>query len=136
MIDAVTQEVRGLAPLHLEGLREEGRWRYGPPPKLRSVDLPRRLLAWRIQSQARGGLTPEIRRLLVRPVAAPAAAASCAFSIDRAQRRNHHPCAWPTTPKNKNGLRKTERLKVQSSIEITFHLLSLKKYFATSYGIS
>lgn len=40
----------------LEALRAEWRRRYGPPPALRSVDLLRRNLAWRIQADAFGGL--------------------------------------------------------------------------------
>jgi Protein of unknown function (DUF2924) len=60
----VAEEVRALARLDLEGLREAWRLRFGPPPALRSPDLLRRLLAWRIQAAALGGLDAETRRLL------------------------------------------------------------------------
>jgi hypothetical protein len=73
MIDpaAITEEVRALERLDLEGLRSEWRRRYGAPPKLRSVDLLARLLAWRIQATAFGGLDAETRRNL-RRTGAPA----------------------------------------------------------------
>jgi hypothetical protein len=54
--DRVTEEVRALARLDLQGLREEWRRRIGPPPALRSVDLLRRNLAWRMQAAVFGGL--------------------------------------------------------------------------------
>jgi len=66
----VTEEVRGLQALNLEALRTQWRRRYGPPPRLRSADLLRRLLAWRIQAEALGGLSPEVRRALARTGAA------------------------------------------------------------------
>ena len=58
MIDenAIYDEVEALAHLDLTGLREAWRKRYGEPPKMRSKDLFARLLAWRIQSDAFGGL--------------------------------------------------------------------------------
>ena len=52
----VTEEVRALATLDLAGLRGEWRRRYGPPPRFRSTDLLSRMLAWRIQADALGGL--------------------------------------------------------------------------------
>lgn len=76
MIDAaITEEVRALARRDLEGLRQAWRRRYGTPPRLRSADLLARLLAWRIQAEALGGLDAETRALLTRkslPTAAPA----------------------------------------------------------------
>ena len=78
MIDPViTEEVRALERLDLEGLRTAWRARYGAPPSLRSTDLLARLLAWRIQSEAIGGLGAETRSTLFRkslPVAAPSLA--------------------------------------------------------------
>ena len=74
MSDAITGEVRALERLDLEGLRAQWRSRYGPPPKLRSSDLLARLLAWRIQAEAFGGLDAETRSTLFRqslPIAAP-----------------------------------------------------------------
>ena len=64
--DPVTEEVRALARLDLEGLRDVWRRRFGPPPKLRSPDLLRRMIAWRIQVAAFGDLDAETRRRLRR----------------------------------------------------------------------
>ena len=60
--DAITEEVRALEHLDLEGLRAEWRKRYGCPPKIRSVELLGLSLAWKIQSQAFGGLDAVTRR--------------------------------------------------------------------------
>lgn len=48
----------------LTELRAEWQRRYGPAPALRSADLLRRVLAWRIQVDAEGGLRPETKKLL------------------------------------------------------------------------
>ena len=50
--------------MDLEAVRTLWRSLYGEPPKLRGVDLLRRMLAWRIQLDAAGGLDPELRRAL------------------------------------------------------------------------
>jgi hypothetical protein len=63
--DKVTEEVRALAALDLTGLREV--WRqhgYGRPPKMRSKELLARLLAWKIQADAFGGLDAATIRML------------------------------------------------------------------------
>lgn len=62
--ERVTQEVRALERLDLHDLREEWRKRYGEPPKMRSKELLARLLAWRIQADAFGGLDAATVRLL------------------------------------------------------------------------
>lgn len=62
----IEAEVRALEDMGLEPLRSEWRKRYGPPPKLRSPQLLRLHLAWRIQADAFGGLDPETRRRLRR----------------------------------------------------------------------
>lgn len=62
--DIVTDEIRALTRLDLEGLRAAWRLRYGAPPTLRSPELLRRMLAWRIQVAAFGGLDADIRRRL------------------------------------------------------------------------
>jgi len=72
MTDAVTEEVRALARLDLEGLREAWRRRYGLPPRARSPELLRLSLAWRIQSEAFGGLDVVTRRRLRQSPGAPA----------------------------------------------------------------
>src|SRR3546814_18764542 len=62
-----TDEVHALSLLDLEGLRAAWRGRHGPPPPpLRSVELLRLMLAWRIQAEAQGGLDRETRRQLQR----------------------------------------------------------------------
>jgi hypothetical protein len=66
MSEAVTDEVRALADLDLFALREAWRARFGCPPKLRSAELVRRVLAWRIQEAALGGLDADTRRMLRR----------------------------------------------------------------------
>ena len=56
--------VRSLAGLTLEELRAVWRAHIGPTPSLRSHDHLRRLLAWRLQAEAMGGLDAETRRAL------------------------------------------------------------------------
>lgn len=58
--------VAELAARDLEGLRDMWRQRYGAAPSLRSVPLLRRLLAWRLQAEAYGGLDPSTTRALAR----------------------------------------------------------------------
>jgi hypothetical protein len=50
----------------LDELRAEWGRRYGAPPRLRSPDLLRQILAWRIQVASEGGLDRSIKRLLSR----------------------------------------------------------------------
>jgi Protein of unknown function (DUF2924) len=64
--DAIAREVNALAGLDLEGLRAAWRARYGCPPSLRSVELLRLMLAWRLQAEAFGALDRETRRRLKR----------------------------------------------------------------------
>ena len=68
MNDLVMREVGALAGLDLEGLRAAWQSRYGLPPKLRSIELLRLILAWRIQAEAFGGLDRETKRRLRRNV--------------------------------------------------------------------
>lgn len=62
-VDGAVSEIERL---DLEGLRRFWGHRYGPPPPLRSVPILRMLLAWRVQSEALGGLDGESRRTLGR----------------------------------------------------------------------
>ena len=62
----IAQAVEALAGLDLTGLRAAWRTRYGAPPPLRSVELLRLMLAWRLQAEALGGLDRESRRQLKR----------------------------------------------------------------------
>ena len=64
--DRVTAEVRALADMGLESLRAEWRRRWGASPKLRSPELLRCMLAWKIQCEALGGPDAELRRDLRR----------------------------------------------------------------------
>lgn len=70
----IEAEVAALETLGLEGLRAVWRDRYGSPPKVRSARLLRLNLAWRIQSEALGGLDAETRRRLRRGGAGATAA--------------------------------------------------------------
>lgn len=65
-ITDVTQTVGDLGRLDLEGLRAVWREHFGAPPPLRSVELLRLSLAWRLQAEALGGLDAETRRQLGR----------------------------------------------------------------------
>ncbi len=69
--DRVEAEVMRLEGLDLAGLRDAWPKRFGPTPKLRSRELLARLLAWRLQVEAFGGLDAETRRLLARPLKKP-----------------------------------------------------------------
>lgn len=60
----VKEEVQALEGLDLEGLRAVWGRRYGRVPKLRSPELLRLALAWRMQAEVFGGLGPATRRRL------------------------------------------------------------------------
>lgn len=70
----ITEEIRALERLDLEGLRAEWRRRYGQPPKARSPELVRLTLAWRIQADAFGGLDTVSQRRIRQAKGAPARA--------------------------------------------------------------
>jgi hypothetical protein len=53
-----------LETAQLEDLRSEWRRRFGPPPSLRSVQLLRHAMAWRLQAAESGGFDTRTRRLL------------------------------------------------------------------------
>lgn len=59
-------EVATLEGLDLEDLRKVWADRFGPPPKLRSVELLRLMLGWRIQARQLGGLDSELRRVIAK----------------------------------------------------------------------
>lgn len=71
MID-VAQEVEALARLDLFALRARWEQQFGPAPRIRSTELLRLMLAWRIQAAVHGGLDPGTRSALRKtgPVAA------------------------------------------------------------------
>lgn len=60
----IAEEVQALGRLDLNGLRKAWSVRYGRPPKIRSVELLRLSLAWRMQTEAAGGLDAATRRRL------------------------------------------------------------------------
>lgn len=68
----VTEEVQALACLDLEGLRAAWTARYGLAPKVRSPELLRLSLAWRLQAEAMGGLDAGLRRRIRQGPGAPA----------------------------------------------------------------
>ena len=66
MISDLEAEVAQLEELDLHALRAKWRERFGAPPKFRSTEMLRLLLAWRIQAVALGGLDRETRAALAR----------------------------------------------------------------------
>ena len=66
MIMDLEAEVAELETLNLHQLRDKWRERFGAPPKFRSTEMLRLLLAWRIQAVALGGLDRETRDALKR----------------------------------------------------------------------
>ena len=72
MIDpTVEMEVERLTSLCLVELRDAWPRRFGAPPKIRSADLLRRMLAWKLQEEAYGGFDAETRKLLAKAVSVP-----------------------------------------------------------------
>jgi hypothetical protein len=67
----IEEAIKALGTLDLVGLRAVWSQRFGPPPKLRSVELLRLMLAWRIQACALGGLDAATRQQLDRRGARP-----------------------------------------------------------------
>jgi hypothetical protein len=61
---SLPSNVAVLETLGLDELRDVWRTTYGPPPKLRSVELLRLMLAWRLQADRNGGLDRDTRRKL------------------------------------------------------------------------
>jgi len=72
VIQTLEAEVQALEGLDLHALRAEWRRRYGAPPRLRSAELLRYVLAWRIQAASLGDLDPLTRKRL-RMAGAPGA---------------------------------------------------------------
>ena len=60
------RDIAALQALDLPALRDYWAKRWGAPPKLRSPDLLRRLIAWRLQAARYGGLTAQLRADLKR----------------------------------------------------------------------
>lgn len=66
MISDLEAEVAALEQLNLHQLRDKWRERFGAPPKVRSAEMVRLCLAWRIQAVALGGLDRDTRDALSR----------------------------------------------------------------------
>lgn len=62
----IAGDVEALERFDLAGLRAVWCDHYGAPPKLRSIELMRLSLAWRLQAEALGGLDHQTRRQLQR----------------------------------------------------------------------
>lgn len=62
--DEIASEVARLETLDLEGLRTIWRERFRTRPRLRSPELLRLMLAWRLQAETFGDLDAETRRRL------------------------------------------------------------------------
>lgn len=61
---SLEQMIEELDQMHMAGLREMWRRRFGAPPTHRSRDLLRRILAFELQADACGGLSFELRQRL------------------------------------------------------------------------
>lgn len=66
MISDLEAEVAVLEELNLHQLRDKWRERFGALPKIRSTEMVRLCLAWRIQAVALGGLDKDTRAALAR----------------------------------------------------------------------
>ncbi len=77
-IERLTATLRAIEAMNLEELRALWQAHFGPPPALRSVDLMKLVLSWRLQARTYGGLDPALRRKLKSKSAADAATADLA----------------------------------------------------------
>jgi hypothetical protein len=64
--DDLEAELQRIESMSLQNLRSLWATRWGAPPRFRSVDLLRRLIAWRLQVEQFGGLDADTKRLLRR----------------------------------------------------------------------
>lgn len=60
------QLVRQIEAMNLDELRDTWGKRFGAPPSLRSEPIMRMLLAWRVQSEAYGGIDTATRKTIAR----------------------------------------------------------------------
>jgi hypothetical protein len=60
----IEAQVRSLERMNLVALRAFWKGRWGEPPKLRSVELLRLIIAWRVQAAAEGGLSTAVKARL------------------------------------------------------------------------
>ena len=64
--DDLEAEIERIEGMSLQDLRTLWTSRWGAAPRFRSVDLLRRLIAWRLQAELFGGLDADTKRLLRR----------------------------------------------------------------------
>jgi hypothetical protein len=79
-----------LVKAELPELRAEWERRYGAAPRLRSPDLLRRMMAWRIQAAEEGGLDQITRKLLAGGAASPETLLAEGTVITREWKGVHH----------------------------------------------
>ncbi|MDR3472251.1 MAG: DUF2924 domain-containing protein [Devosia sp.] len=60
----VEAQVRSLETMNLASLRAFWQARWGEPPRLRSVELLRLIIAWRVQAAEEGGLSAQVKARL------------------------------------------------------------------------
>lgn len=60
----IARDLEAITHENLDQLRARWAKRWGSPPRLRSVALLRRIIAWRLQTEALGGLDAGTRKLL------------------------------------------------------------------------
>lgn len=63
-VERLAATLQAIEVMQLEELRALWQTHFGPPPALRSVDLMRLMLSWRLQARTYGGLDPALRRKL------------------------------------------------------------------------
>lgn len=72
-VERLAATMQAIEVMNLEDLRAVWQTHFGPPPALRSVDLMRLMLSWRLQARTYGGLDAALRRKLRSKAAADAA---------------------------------------------------------------
>lgn len=79
----VAEIVADLPAMSLADLRKEWERRYGAPPRHRSSDLLRRVLAWRVQADAYGGFDAATRQMLAQEHIGAKVAATAGMRLAR-----------------------------------------------------
>jgi hypothetical protein len=90
MQKAVSLEIAKLPGMGLSELRELWTARFGTPPKHRAPDLLRRILAWRLQVEAFGGLDSAIQLLIANDHALLVTAAQSGMRLAREYAGRRH----------------------------------------------
>ena len=69
-VERLAATLQAIEVMNLEELRAVWQTHFGPPPALRSIELMRLMLSWRLQARTFGGLDPALRRKLKSKAAA------------------------------------------------------------------